>query len=149
MVGWRSREMDQRVLNWLDQATALGFKMCIVSNSLGKRVKWFGEKLGIPGVSKAVKPRKRAFLKAMEMLGSTVKTTIIIGDQIFTDVLGGNLLGVYTILVFPVDKKEFFTTFFLRGAEKIILRKLTNKGMLPALTKEASQNKENEQEKKI
>lgn len=131
LVGWRSKHLAQSVLDWLKKAQDLGFKMCIISNCiLKKRVSWFGEMLGIISIPKAVKPRKKAFLKALDILESTFNKTVVIGDQIFTDILGGNRLGLYTILVIPVDKREFFSTIIQRTAEKIILLRLKRKGML-------------------
>lgn len=66
----------------------------------------------------------------MEMLGSTVEETVVIGDQLFTDVLGGNRLGAFTIMVSPVDRREFFATLLQRTLEKILLFRLRRKGLL-------------------
>jgi uncharacterized protein len=131
LVGWRSKKLKPAVLEWLNLASSLGFKMCIVSNCVFKRrVNYFGRMLGIPAIPKAVKPRKKAFIEAIKMLESEFDRTVVIGDQVFTDVLGGNRLGLLTILVLPVDKKEFFATILQRTAEKLILFGLRRKGML-------------------
>lgn len=131
LVGWRSTKFSPAVLEWLKLAHFLGFKMCILSNCIIKnRVKKLSETLGLPSIFKAVKPRKKSFLRALKNLGSLKEKTIVIGDQIFTDIFGGNRLGVYTILVLPLDKREFFTTIIQRTAEKIVLFSLKRKGML-------------------
>jgi len=131
LVGWRSKRLKPAVLEWLNEASRLKFKMCIVSNCVFKRrVNYFGKMLGIPAIPKAVKPRKKAFIEAIKMLESEFENTVVIGDQVFTDVLGGNRLGLLTILVLPVDKREFFATILQRTAEKLILFGLRRKGML-------------------
>ncbi len=80
--------------------------------------------LGIPGLSKANKPSRRAFLQALDLLGSRPEQAAMIGDQVFTDVLGGNRLGLYTILVVPLCRREFLGTRVLRLVERVILRNL-------------------------
>lgn len=131
LVGWRSKYLKAPVMNWLKEASFLDFKMCIVSNCVFKRrVNYFGKMLGIPAIPKAVKPRKKAFVEAIKMLNSHFSTTVVIGDQVFTDVLGGNRLGLLTILVLPVDKREFFATILQRTAEKLIIFGMKKKGLL-------------------
>jgi HAD superfamily phosphatase (TIGR01668 family) len=131
IVGWRSGRVSPGVLEWLQYAEDKGFRMCIVSNSLLRgRVKKMSGKLGIPAIPRARKPRERSFLQAVGMLESTIARSVVIGDQVFTDILGGNRLGFFTILVLPVDKREFFATILARTAEKFILFKLKRKGLL-------------------
>lgn len=130
LVGWRAKAVPEAVLSWLRQATKLGFKMCIISNSLVRRVTRFSKSLGIPAIPKAVKPMKGPFLRALSLLSSKPEKTVVIGDQVFTDVLGGKRLGMLSILVLPVDKREFFTTIFFRIAEKVVLFRLKRRGML-------------------
>lgn len=130
LLGWRAKEIPEKVLSWLRRATALGFKMCIISNSLVRRVTRFSKSLGIPAIPKAVKPMKGPFLRALSLLSSEPAKAVVIGDQVFTDVLGGKRLGMLSILVLPVDKREFFTTVFFRIAEKVVLFRLRRHGML-------------------
>ncbi len=80
--------------------------------------------IGIPAVYKAGKPRKRAYRKAMAMLSTTPHETMMVGDQIFTDVLGGNRLGLYTILVKPIHQQEFIGTKVMRILERLVLRQM-------------------------
>ena len=54
------------------------------------------------------------------------ESEVIIGDQILTDVLGGNLVGITTILVNPISQKDFFLTNFTRIIERKIIKKLRN-----------------------
>jgi len=54
----------------------------------------------------------------------------VVGDQVFTDILGGNRLGLYTILVCPLNKKEFIGTRVVRQVEKAVLNRLKRKGLI-------------------
>ncbi|MBT9136533.1 MAG: Phosphoglycolate phosphatase [Firmicutes bacterium] len=124
LVPWVEHEANPTLLAWLKELRARGFKVCLVSNALEQRIAHFRQVLGIPGLSKANKPSRRAFLQALDLLGSRPEQAAMIGDQVFTDVLGGNRLGLYTILVVPLCRREFLGTRVLRLVERVILRNL-------------------------
>ncbi|MDQ0286513.1 HAD superfamily phosphatase (TIGR01668 family) [Desulfofundulus luciae] len=116
------------IMQWIKKAKKHGFKLCIVSNNSPARVQALASSLAIPAVYRAVKPARRPFIQAMKLLGVTPGQTAVIGDQIFTDVLGGNRLGLYTILVVPLPGREFWATrLFSRRLEKVVLRRLARK----------------------
>lgn len=108
--------------SWLARAKSMGFKLCILSNNWMNRVSRIAKQLDLPLVARAAKPRRKAFTQAMDEIGTTVETTAVIGDQIFTDVLGGNLAGLYTILVVPISDREAPHTRVLRRLERVIMR---------------------------
>jgi HAD superfamily phosphatase (TIGR01668 family) len=120
---WNNHCLPDRAIEWFQRLDDFGIKACLVSNNTESKVNQVAKALGVPSVGKAQKPRKKAFRKAMELLGARRENTAMVGDQIFTDVLGGNRLGLFTILVIPVSTKEFFGTKFVRLLEKIILKK--------------------------
>jgi len=121
-------EFSQEVVMWLNKLRKHGLKLCVVSNNGTTRVTKLVEPLSIPSVVRAVKPRRRAFKKGMEILGVTQSETAVIGDQIFTDILGGNRLGLFTILVVPMEGKEFWATRLInRRLEKLVLKKISSK----------------------
>ncbi|MBS3872787.1 MAG: YqeG family HAD IIIA-type phosphatase [Firmicutes bacterium] len=124
LVPWAESEVNQSLLDWLAEVQKRGFKICLLSNALEQRLAHFRTAMGVPGLSKANKPSRRAFLQALEMLGSQPRETAMIGDQVFTDVLGGNRLGLYTILVVPLCRQEFIGTRILRLLERLVIRKL-------------------------
>lgn len=123
LVEWQSREFDPALKEWIQRARDRGLALCVLSNSLSGRVMSLAEELGVPAVSGAVKPLNRAFMRGMERLGTSPEETAVIGDQLFTDVLGGNRLGLYTILVEPMARREFITTRFFRILEWIAGRR--------------------------
>ncbi len=130
LVSWKTKTADRKVLEWFALLDAKGFKACILSNNTKDRVVTFTETIRVPAVYRAVKPRKRAFRSAMAMMGTNPRNTAVIGDQIFTDVYGGNRMGLYTILVVPVDHKEFITTRLVRILEKRIIDSMVRRGKL-------------------
>ena len=126
LVPWHGYDVSDAVLGWLRNVESQGMKVCIVSNTrYPGRLKKLAEKLEVPFIKGRLKPRKSAFRPALELLKADVKNTAVIGDQILTDILGGNRLGLYTILVRPRSRREFFGTRISRIIEKAILRALS------------------------
>jgi hypothetical protein len=99
------------------------FKACIVSNASKKRVIRFNERLRLYAIHRASKPGTGAFLKASRLMELKPANIAVIGDQIFTDVYGGNRAGMFTILVKPIHKKENTFVMLKRFPEKIVLKK--------------------------
>jgi len=130
LLAWEAEEVPADVKAWVDRARAMGFKVCIASNGTRDRVMSVGRRLGVPAISKAIKPRKRPFRRALDMLGVTPGETAVIGDQIFTDVLGGNRMELYTILINPVSTQELGTTKIVRKVERRVLNRLYRKGLI-------------------
>lgn len=119
------RRCSREVVEWLGELRRHGFKMGIVSNNSARRVGDLASYLGLPAVYRAVKPFRRPFVRALRMLGTPPHETALIGDQIFTDILGGNMAGLYTILVAPLEGKEFLGTRLIsRPLEKLIMARL-------------------------
>lgn len=122
LVSWDIKYITERAKQWLLDLEKEGFKVCLVSNNTKDRVVIFNEELKLPAIHRALKPRMGAFKKAMKILGTTAENTAVIGDQIFTDVLGGNRIGLFTVLVVPIVGKEFWWTTLVRKIERHILK---------------------------
>lgn len=122
LVAWETKFADEQVLALVKKLLDGNFKICILSNNSKKRVEEFNREMKLPAIYKAVKPRKKSFLKAMELMGSNPGNTAVIGDQLFTDILGGRRLGLFCILVTPISEKEFIGTRIVRMIEKRILK---------------------------
>jgi HAD superfamily phosphatase (TIGR01668 family) len=106
---------------WSARLAHLGFKVCLVSNNWHERVHLVADSLGFSLVAKAVKPLPFAFLRALRLLGSSRREAAVVGDQMFTDVLGGKLLGIRTILVTPLSQSDLPHTLMLRRVERVLL----------------------------
>ena len=122
MTPWNDVKVGPKVAEWFVKVKAAGIKACVVSNNKKrKRVAVVAERIGIPFVFRAAKPRERAFRAGMKILGTGSGDTAVIGDQLFTDIFGGNRLGLFTILVTPINDREFIGTRFLRQLEKVLV----------------------------
>lgn len=130
LVPWNDRAVYPRLASWLASLKKDGFRLFIVSNNSREHGGQLALDLDIPAIWYAVKPRRRAFRKALQMMELTAQETAVIGDQIFTDVLGGNRLGLYTILVTPISDKEFIWTRLMRKLERIVLNYMQRRNML-------------------
>lgn len=96
-------EPDEDVRAWAQALQAAGVTLFILSNNRKPtRAMRYAQALGIPYIGHAGKPKPDSFYRAMEEVGVTQAETAIIGDQIFTDILGGKNAGVRTILVEPI-----------------------------------------------
>ena len=94
-----------------------GFKTCIISNNKEYRVKPLADALESYYVYKAGKPAARGYIEGMEHMGTSGSTTLFVGDQIFTDILGANRAGIHSILVKPVAKHEEIQILLKRKLE--------------------------------
>jgi uncharacterized protein len=123
IIAWGNNEINKEVINWIKKAKKLELKICIVSNSNSNRVEKIAKILNIPipHYSKFFKPLNIPFINALKIMNISYLDTVVIGDQIFTDIWGGNRLKLFTILVTPIIKRDSIGTFFQRTLEKIIL----------------------------
>ncbi len=119
---------DEKLKRWRDDLAAHGVTLFVLSNNRHEsRPRTFAEGLGAPYIGHAGKPKTPSFIKAMERMGVTKEQTAIVGDQVFTDVLGGNRAGVSTILVKPI-RLAGNPGRYLRYAVEVPFRLLSGKG---------------------
>lgn len=117
------------VMEWIEVMRKNKIRLIIVSNNHPPRVKPFAEMLGIDFVCEGKKPLSKGFKEALQKAGLSKKNTAVVGDQIFTDVLGANLFGVKMLYTAPIEYEK--TTFFKvkRFLEKPFLpKKIKEKG---------------------
>ncbi len=114
-------EAPEGLVQWLQTLKEAGVQVMLVSNGSRGRVRYWREKLGVPGFGPAGKPWF-GFRKALRRLTLTPREVAVVGDQLFTDVLGGNLIGAYTVLVPPLSKREMGYTRLVRRLERWVLR---------------------------
>ena len=111
------------VKEWLAELKEQGISAAIVSNNGGERINLFNSELGLPVYYKAKKPFKKNVLNAMKDMGTDKSNTILMGDQVFTDVWAAHNTGIRAILVPPIKDKTDVFTKFKRLLEKPILKK--------------------------
>jgi HAD superfamily phosphatase (TIGR01668 family) len=118
------------VREWVKKVQAAGMKVTIVSNNNEKRVKIFAAPEKMVFIHSAKKPMRRSFRLACKDMNVKPSETVVVGDQIFTDVLGGNRAGIQTILVVPVASTDGLATRLNRRVERIVLNWMRKKGMI-------------------
>lgn len=123
LAPYEQPEPDERIKSWIASLADAGIRIAFVSNNDWERVELFNRTLGVPAYAKSGKPFKKNLVKAMNDLGGTLETTVMLGDQLLTDALAGHNLGVKCLIVPPIrDKKNAFFKF-KRWLEKPVVKK--------------------------
>ena len=120
---YENEKPGEHVIAWISSLSAVGIKTAIVSNNNRARVELFNAELRMPAYSKAGKPFKKNLLKAMCDMSTTTDNTLLIGDQVFTDVWGAHNAGIKAVLVPPIKDRTDPFTKFKRLLEKPFLKR--------------------------
>lgn len=120
---------NNKVKNLFDELKSMGFKVIIFSNSPKSRLQPFKDELNVDCSASSRKPKPKKFLQVLNIYGYAVSEVAIIGDELLTDILGGNRIGITTILVNPLGKKDFFLAKIRRIVEKRMMKKLRKKDL--------------------
>lgn len=122
------RNMPEGVEDWSQNLKKNGIKFCILSNSNKvDKVKEVASRLNIPYIYFAKKPFKSGFKKAKEILELEEKCIAVVGDQVMTDVIGANRCHMFSILVKPIEEKDYLVTRIKRPLEKMIIQNYLKK----------------------
>ncbi|HEY3329761.1 MAG TPA: YqeG family HAD IIIA-type phosphatase [Capsulimonadaceae bacterium] len=133
LVPWRRYNIAEGVTDWLAELERENIKIVIASNTLHtSRLRQLATTMNIPFVDRVRKPWVGGFVRSMQLMGATAEQTAVVGDQIFTDVLCGNKLGLFTVLIRPpLAREEFISTMMLRFVENAIINILQFRGLWP------------------
>lgn len=112
---------DDRVIRFFGHLRAMGFCTCLISNNQKERVRPFAMRVHSHYIENAHKPSRKSYQKALEAMGTDREKTMFVGDQLFTDIYGGNRIGMYSILVAPIHPKEEIQIVLKRYLEKVVL----------------------------
>lgn len=118
-----SQEVKQEIIDWLKQMQDAGIKLTIASNNNDRRIKPFAKKIGLDYIAMSCKPLTFAFTKACKTFGLQKHEIAVVGDQIYTDIVGGNLKGMFSILVDPHELENGAFFRFKRRFEKMHIDK--------------------------
>ena len=130
LVEWDRVQATENVVEWFENMKEHGIQIAIVSNNNEERVRAFANPHGILFFHRAKKPSTIQFEKATESFRLKRGEVCVIGDQLLTDIFGGNRFGAHTILVQPVASTDGFWTKFNRKIEKMIFYFLRKQGNL-------------------
>lgn len=125
LVPYKTKEPTDKVIELFNSLKEQGFKVVLFSNSSRNRLRPFKDILEVDCCARAWKPSPKKFVRVIEELGFNISEVAIIGDQILTDVLGGNRVGITTILTNPISKSDYFLTYFNRLREHRKIKKLS------------------------
>ena len=123
-----SQELPEFVDNWLNIMRENGIKLTISSNNIEERVKPFAEKIGLQYVAFSCKPSFHGLHKARKRMNVSKKEVALVGDQIFTDVMGANLYNIMSIMVLPMKKDVHKSILLKRKLEKPFINNYYKKG---------------------
>ena len=107
--------------SWLSSLVRHGVRVCLLSNNWHDNVYDLAEELGLPVVAKAMKPLPLAFVRGLSLMKCKVADSIMIGDQLSTDVWGAKLVGMRSYLVLPLANEDLRHTVVVRKVERAIL----------------------------
>ena len=122
-MGYKDKNLSNELIKLFTKLKKMGFFIIIFSNARNKRLTQFKE-LNIEYNSLSKKPLQIEFKKLLKKYNYKKEQLCIIGDQIFTDILGGNRFKILTCLVDPLTNKDFIITKLFRQIEKRIIKKL-------------------------
>jgi HAD superfamily phosphatase (TIGR01668 family) len=123
IVPRKTWELLPEKLNWIQGAREKGFKIVLLSNTFfRKEARKISEAAGAPAIHAAFKPFPRSFRKSLRLLGGTASDSVMVGDQLFTDVLGGNIAGLYTIMVEPIAGEQKLSRKFMKWLEGLFFK---------------------------
>ena len=112
------------VQEWIDMLKTNGIQVVICSNNYHKRVKPFSDSVGLDCVAMSLKPFPFGFNRAKRKLKEKPQSVLVVGDQIYTDVLGANLAGMKSVLLVPRDEEKGLTIGIRRKLEVNVRKKI-------------------------
>jgi len=101
LLGNREQEVSPPVRNWVGQVRQQMPLWLVSNNCFHQRIKSIADSLDVPFYANAAKPSRRCVRLAIEAMGLTAPEVAMIGDRLLTDILVGNRLGMYTVLIQP------------------------------------------------
>ena len=128
-VGYHEKFPTKELEELFIKITKMGFKVIIFTNAPQKRVVPF-VKLHVICHASSKKPFKKNFQKIMKQYRLAKEEICILGDQLFTDILGGNKVGIMTCLVDPLTNEDFILTKIFRATEQILFKIMDTKDIL-------------------
>ena len=129
LVPYYRSKPTRKLKDFIEKLKDMGFKVIIFSNSNKKRLTPFKEILQVDCSASSRKPREKKFKKVLEEYKFEQSEVSIIGDQVMTDVFGGNRMGIFSILTSPISNKEPIWTKINRLRENRVIKKLEKKGI--------------------
>jgi HAD superfamily phosphatase (TIGR01668 family) len=131
LKNYRSQTIPPEILHWIETMKENGIGLCLVSNGRGERIRCSAEQVQLPFIAPAMKPLPFGCRTAIQTMNFDKKSTAMVGDQVFSDLLAGKFAGLFTILVVPMrPEEEPWFAKIKRPLERIVLRRKRTKDSL-------------------
>lgn len=115
---------DANVREFLQSMMDAGIQIVFISNNVEERVKTFAQGMDARCYPFALKPLPKTYRQVLRDVGEDKKHVAVLGDQLMTDILGANLMGLHTILTAPAVVRDLSFTKFNRFFENIVFKLL-------------------------
>ena len=132
-----TREIPRDVGLWLGAARDAGLSLCLLSNNWHDEVHALAQEIDLPLVSKAMKPLPPGYIAALRKVGGVREQTVVVGDQLGTDVVGAHVVGMKAFLVAPLVEHDLAHMVLLRKVERALLGERVPEGAMGAFSEEA------------
>ena len=129
-VPYKDKEPNKKLIDLFETLKDMDFKVIIFSNASKKRLYPFKNTLNVDCSAGSRKPSTRKLNKILKMFKYDLSEVVIIGDQLYTDILCGNRAGIKTILVNPMSKDDLIFTKMFRWLEKKQFKKMSKMDIL-------------------
>ena len=129
-VPFKDKEPNKKLIDLFERLKDMDFKVIIFSNATKKRITPFKNGLNVDCSASSKKPNTNKLMKVIKMFGYDLSEVVLIGDEVFTDILCGNRAGIKTVLVNPLSKDDLLFTKFFRYFERKKFKKFAKKGIL-------------------
>ena len=129
-VPFKDKEPNKKLIDLFERLKDMDFKVIIFSNGTKKRIAPFKNGLNVDCSASSKKPNTNKLMKVIKMFDYDLSEVVIIGDQLFTDILCGNRAGIKTVLVNPMSSDDLLFTKFFRYFERKKFKKFAKKGIL-------------------
>ena len=123
LKSYKTAEIPLEIVQWIESLQESGITFCILSNGREPRIRPIAEQIQVPFIAPAMKPLPTGCLAAIKKMGLDPKSTAMVGDQVFADVLAGKLAKIFTILITPIrPEEERWYTRIKRPFEKWVIK---------------------------
>ena len=129
-IPYKDKEPNKKLIDLFETLKDMDFRVIIFSNATKRRILPFKNALRVDCSANSRKPSTKKLLKIMKLFKYDLSDVVIIGDQLYTDILCGNKVGIKTVLVNPMSKDDMFWTKIMRFREKAMFKKFAKKGIL-------------------
>ena len=123
LIPYGSYQDRAEIIAWAAELRRAEVQLYLLSNATAKRARFWLDKLDFAGVGMAAKPLQRSYTRALAQMNLPPSQVGMVGDQLFTDVLGGNIAGLYTIMVHPIINNSLPHTHLARRLERLVLKR--------------------------